>query len=48
MPPDVGSVVNEPLQIVLFPVICATGNGLTVTPDDEEALHPFISVTVTV
>ena len=48
MPPDAESVVDDPLQIVVIPVICVTGNGLMVTADEEEALHPFKSVTVTV
>jgi hypothetical protein len=48
-PPLAVSVVLAPLQIfTLAGAIDALGNGFTVTMRDVDAVHPLISVAVTV
>ena len=49
VPPDAVSVVEFPIQIAgLAGVILHVGSGFTVTVVEQELLHPFSSVTVTV
>ena len=46
-PPDAVKVALLPIQMELFPEIDATGNGLTVTNLEVDAVHEFAFVTVT-
>jgi hypothetical protein len=49
IPPDAASVVDSPIQISWSPqIILHTGSGLTTTVVEQDELHPFASVTVTV
>ena len=47
-PPVATKVVDSPTQIILSPLIEGIGNGFTLTEMEVFALHPLISVAVTV